>query len=187
MTTRPSKEFIHEGARGRDGMTPLMNSAEHKDIALMLISGKADVNAPAYITIYKGPDVKLIRISATPLHIAAMVDGKEVAGALLASGANINAGGEGGFTPLHAAALFGSPGVAKLLIAGGADVNARDRNGATPLLYAAYDGHLEVAKLLVAQGADVNAADSQGRTPAAYAAAMGRDGIAGFLRKHGGK
>lgn len=92
--------------------------------------------------------------------------GPEMAAALVAAGADVNAAGEGGLTPLMLAAQRNAEGTIKLLLEAGARVNARDKAGKTALSYAAsYPAGPESVKALVAAGADVNAADESGETP----------------------
>jgi ankyrin repeat protein len=68
-----------------------------------------------------------------PLHHAAFGGHKEVAGLLIAEGADVNAETVNDMTPLHLAAFWGHKEIAALLIAKGADVNAKTNNGETPL------------------------------------------------------
>ena len=69
----------------------------------------------------------------TPLHHAAFGGHKEVAGLLIAEGADVNAETVNDMTPLHLAAFWGHKEIAAQLIAKGADVNAKTNNGETPL------------------------------------------------------
>jgi ankyrin repeat protein len=150
----------------------------HKEIAELLISKGADVNA-------KGED------GWTPLHEAAWDDRKEIAELLISKGADVNAKNDIESTPLHHAAYYGHKEVAKLLIAKGADVNAKDGVGRTPLHKAVYYGHKEIVGLLLTKGADVNAKGegglNQGKTPLDWAIENKHTEIADLLRKHGGK
>ena len=92
----------------------------------------------------------------TPLHIAAALDHRAIAGLLLCQGAKVNQKNLTGFTPLHWAAGKDAVKTLDLLITFGADVNAKAENGITPLHYAASKNATNaVSKLLVA-GADVN-------------------------------
>jgi cytohesin len=86
----------------------------------------------------------------------------------LATGADVNAKGNGERTPLHYAA---TKEITELLIANGADVNAKDNLEFTPLHLAAEDGHKETAESLIAAGADVNAKNVLGGTPLLHLAA----------------
>jgi hypothetical protein len=114
----------------------------------------------------------------TPLHLAARFGREDLAGPLIAAGADVEAQNELGDRPLHLSASYGHPAVAKLLLARNAAVGARDRGGQTPLHAAALgmsdqsniDARIEVARLLLAGGADVNAREpGSGFTPLRYA------------------
>jgi ankyrin repeat protein len=131
----------------------------------------------------------------TPLHRAARFGREDLAEALVAAGADVEAQNENGEHPLHVAAAYGHPAVVKVLLAGHADVGARDRGGSTPLHAAAFghggwenlDARIEVAKLVLAAGADVNAREGGGFTPLRYA--LGSEGrnsaMADLLLSHG--
>lgn len=84
--------------------------------------------------------------------------------ALLAQGANVNAGDKDGTTPLMMAAINGHVSVVQAILDKGADVNARDKDGFTALWDAASEGHLQVVHVLLARGADVNARNNEGKT-----------------------
>ena len=72
-------------------------------------------------------------IGSTPLHLAASNGHSLAIEALLADGADINAGGVGEITPLHLAAQNGHAATIKALLIGGAPVNAKAKGGVTPL------------------------------------------------------
>jgi len=118
----------------------------------------------------------------TPLHRAARFGREDLAEALVAAAADVEAQNKNGEHPLHVAAAYGHPAVVKVLLAGHADVGARDRGGSTPLHAAAFghggrenlDARIEVAKLVLAAGADVNAREGGGFTPLRYA--LGSEG-----------
>ncbi len=78
---------------------------------------------------------------------------RDIAGMLLAAGADVGAKDESGHTPLHVA--FDWPGggseVAKLLLQKGADVEAKDDYGKTPLQCACSIADLQAVKLLLQQ------------------------------------
>ena len=89
---------------------------------------------------------------ATPLHLAARHNAKEVAEQLIAKGADVNAKDNTGRTPLHDAAWFNAIEVAEPLIAKGADVNAKDEDDKTPLGVAKTIEHEDMAALLRIHG-----------------------------------
>ncbi|MGD0090938.1 MAG: ankyrin repeat domain-containing protein [Planctomycetota bacterium] len=133
------------------------------DFVKLLLKNGADPNPPD-------------KDGGTPLHYAAWLSAPLVVEALLAAGADANAGHfriqgvGGGLNPLHLAALDGKCAAAKLLIGAGAKVNARTENGLTPLhLVCLSNGKVETVEVLVAGGADVNATDEKGWTPLYYA------------------
>ena len=182
-------------------------SRGRRDLAELLVAGKADVNArdnfgdtPLHAAASGGHRnvVELLLASKagvdlrdnngqTPLLLAASAGRKDVVGLLLAGKADVDVKDHIGRTPLHLAAAAGYLNVAELLLAGKADVNAREKNGGSPLHYAATTGSLVVAELLLANHADVNAKeDNNGYTPVHFAAATGHMGIAELLRQHGG-
>jgi ankyrin repeat protein len=97
----------------------------------------------------------------TPLHYAFNVGEyppgvtADLVGALLASGADVNAATpKGKITPLHVATYSHAPEpVLKQLLDAGADINARTRQGHTPLTEAMPDP--KTFSLLLAAGADI--------------------------------
>ncbi len=96
----------------------------------------------------------------TPLHLASFFGQKEVAGVLLAHGADVNARSRSTRfakenTPLHAAAANRQVALAELLLAHGADVNAKDGSGFTPLALAANSKNDLMVVILLEKGAQV--------------------------------
>ena len=196
----------------RNGETPLHDAAYggHKEVAELLISKGADVNAKnndgvtplhdaarksrkevAELLIAKGAEVnaksdttgRLFDQEQTPLHHAANGGQKEIVELLIAAGADVNAKGRGFFqTPLQFAANKGDKEIAELLVAEGAEVNTKTDK---PLHLAALWGEKEIVELLIAAGAEVNASDGLGQT--ALDKAKRKPETADLLRKHGGK
>jgi ankyrin repeat protein/L-ascorbate metabolism protein UlaG (beta-lactamase superfamily) len=123
----------------------------------------------------------------TALHSAVSRGHLNVAEALIAREADVNALTEGGSAPLHVAVHGGDPRIAELLIEHGADVNARDDGGATPLLWAARSGRGEMMELLIAKGGEVNTADNGGVMPLHCALLSGQPDQARLLLNKGAK
>lgn len=73
---------------------------------------------------------------------------------LIAAGANVNLGADGGMTPLRAACWRNHIDVVRALLVAGANVHATDRDGWTALDRALMQGHVDVVWVLVAAGAD---------------------------------
>lgn len=172
--------------------------SSHERVARLLISAKADPNAPdaagetpLHMAATGEMTTELLRSGArldaedkqgrTPLVTAKSADGALV---LLSRKVDANATGKDGNTALMNAASNGWSDVAEKLIKSGAKAGAITHNGRTALTMAT-DRHL--AGLLIRAGASVNAADANGRTPLDYARAQGNQDLSNYLRNHGAK
>jgi ankyrin repeat protein len=178
-----------------NGYTPLHAAAlfGHKDVAELLLSNKAEVNAKAKTyghNYLMSPRIHMMDMKdegeialddATPLHLAAWNDHKDVVELLLTNKAKVNAEATWHATPLHYAAEWGNTGVVEVLLAKEANVNAKNTSGMTPLHYAAAHGQTDVAKLLLANKADLNAKGSDGMTPFHQAVAFGKKDMVELL------
>ena len=144
----------------------------HVEVAALLIDRGADVNWR-----YRGPlrtDWQAMPL-ATALVAARSADKptiarrQEVALALLAHGADVNARNQAWQTLLHAAATDGDMPAIELLLSHGADTAAVDHDGFTPLHRAVREGHLDAAARLIAAGADAATPAADGTTTLALA------------------
>ena len=142
-------------ARDSRNYSPLHKAAEGGTTSVVraLLQAGAEVDARA-----KGFSVDY-GWDWTPLHLAAGQNADpEVAGALLAAGADLHARGDAGQTPLHQAALNENPAVAALLLEARADVNAMGSTGRTPLHEAAErNPNPAVLAVLLDAGAELEA------------------------------
>ena len=112
----------------------------------------------------------------TALHWAAKRGDAELAGVLIAAGADLRATTRlGAHQPLHVAAAAGEAEVAEALLAAGAPASAPTATGARPLHLAAASGDPGVVSALLAAGADPDSRESEwGMTPLMFAAVKGR-------------
>lgn len=143
-------------ALGRDESTSTAliaaGSGGHKDVAELLLTYKADVNAAT-------------RHGYVALHFAALNGRTELVAFLLAHQADVNAANVEGYTPLHFAAQNDHKETVKVLLAHKPRIDAKNRIGYTPLHWAAENGELEIVQLLLTAGADINAREARGFTP----------------------
>jgi len=101
------------------------------------------------------PNVK----GETPLYLAARAKQTDVCKALLAAGAQVDAGDvQMDITPLMAAGRAGQPETVKLLLGANANVTAKGHNGETPVEEAIAGGNAECVQLLLAAKAPVDVA-----------------------------
>ncbi|MEX2261810.1 MAG: ankyrin repeat domain-containing protein [Bryobacteraceae bacterium] len=122
-----------------DGFTPLSLACffGRRDVAEFLLGSGADVHAAA-----RNP------MRVTPLHAAVAGRHAEIAEALLAGGAEVNARQQAGYTPLHTAAGNGQKEMVRLLLAHGADASMRSDDGRSPRDMAEARGHHPVVQML---------------------------------------
>lgn len=103
----------------------------------------------------KGEDVNRMGLAGTPLYAAASQGELAIARALIAAGADLNAGALD--TPLQRAIQRGHFAMAQLLIDSKADVNRAPSSGVAPALaLAAAAGAVELVRALLVAGARKN-------------------------------
>ncbi|GHT93241.1 hypothetical protein FACS1894122_08160 [Alphaproteobacteria bacterium] len=154
---------------------PLVEAAHNSEIVRLLLAAGAKVDAIGHGKM-------------TALQQAASCGNVESVDALMAAGADVNAGLPN-MTPLHFAAYHGHCAVVeRLLQVPGIDVNAARNGGFTPLLEAVFNGHSAVVeRLLQVPEIDVNAVEQNGQTALAYALRGGDTATAELLKAHGAK
>ena len=201
----------------------------HTDVVRSLVARGADVNAPAenstplFCAVHRRDTAMvkfLLRAGANPnrgykgvtaLHVAMPEDLKDIAAALVAGGADVNAKADDGQTPLLLARRHRRRACAQVLAANGADLDIFSacwlgrvervrslldaeaalikttdeevQKGKTPLAWAADGGSLEVVRLLVARGADVQG--GPGPTPLGMAVGSDHKDVVRFLLANG--
>jgi len=155
--------------------SPLADAAMNGDRSAVraLLEKKAAVNAPQ-------------ADGATALQWAAYHDDLELAGLLIAAGADPKIPNREGATALALASERGSGSMIEKLLAGGADVNERGTHGETPLMFAARSGSLQALGLLLERGAQVNATESlRGTTALMWAVEQKHTDAVSLLIQHG--
>ena len=155
---------------------PLHDAVRAKDVAAIdqVLAAGVEIDETDY---FVGP----------ALHVAVSEGDTEMAGHLIARGADLESIGEAqGSRPLHIAAEFGDVAMVRLLLDKGAATDSRDADGRTPLFRAAARGHTGAAKLLLDRGADPTVAESTlGQMPLHRASDNGQVAMVQLLLDHG--
>lgn len=106
----------------------------------------------------------VLLLAASPLIDAVKIGDTQAVGAILASGADVNAAEADGTTALHWAAHRGDVELVRRLIRAGANVNAKNEYGATPMSEAAVVADPALLDALLTAGADVESPNADGQT-----------------------
>jgi ankyrin repeat protein len=121
----------------------------------------------------------------TPLHLACRGVHVDVAGFLVAAGADVTATDDNGVTPLHSVAFRGNMELCRLFIDNGADIDATITGGTASIHLAVRAGHTGVVEVLLDSGAGVDTRDGLDSTPLLSAASYGHRDIAVILIERG--
>ena len=185
-------------ARDGSGRTSLHIAADfgHKEIAELLITKGADVNArDEYgdtpldnvsllygVALHYTETADLLRKHGGKRGEELKAEGKPIEPVALAATSKPEPKTvKAPSISIHGAAEEGNIEAVKQHLAAGTDVNTKTANGWTPLLMAISWAQKEIAELLIAEGANVNAKNDDGETPLHYAAFVGQKEIAELL------
>lgn len=147
--------------------------------------------SPLVLALYhrqSGAALTLLRLGApVSLAEAATLGETERLGALLQSGADVNAFTPDGWTPLHLAAHFGHVDAVRMLLHAGADVGTVSQNnqGNIPLHAGLAGQNHHVVSLLLEAGSDPNTVQAQGYTSLHEAAFINDPVLVALLLQHG--
>lgn len=131
-----ARVLIHAGATLDEDTYPMLIAAA---------SGRTDM---IEMLLQAGAPVEPRHIIHTPLFEASMRSHPDAVRALIASGAQVEAGDLSGNTPLMIAAGAGAQEVAEILVAAGADPARESKEGESALSLAAEYGHRKLHELL---------------------------------------
>jgi ankyrin repeat protein len=124
-----------------NGRTPLWYAADRGNIELVRLF----VGTAAGDELARQAD----KDGYTALHRAALNGSDEIAGLLLAHGADVNAKAAGDNRPLMLGAMRGHPHVVRRLLAAGAEADEKNTEGNTALMLAAANGYRSVVETLL--------------------------------------
>lgn len=133
-------------------------------------------SAAVKLLLSEGADPNELGLDAKrPLAVAAASNFPEIAAALIAAGARVDATDLLGATALHDMVARGNVAMVELLLAHGADVGKRDGFGGTYLHVAAFMNQKVLVKLFLDRGIGPNVQDKERRTPVHEAASVDHD------------
>jgi ankyrin repeat protein len=152
----------HRARSGYDALTVAAAAYGSREAVTALLDAGALAQPPADV-----------RVRHSPLLFASMTGDDDVAGLLLAHGAD-PAGGTNvqGETPLAAAVTFGHAPVVRRLLAAGAPASLTESSGVNLLHWATITNRAAVVPALAAARVAINAQDDSGFTPLMYAATI---------------
>ena len=114
----------------------------------------------------------------TALLMATMLGATEIAQALIAAGADVNAQDDQLDSPYLLAGAQGKLTILRLCLAHGADLRSTNRYGGTALIPAAERGHVETVRVLIAAGVAVDHVNRLGWTALLEAIVLSKGGLA---------
>ncbi len=187
-------------ASDENGWTDLYYAAALNEAALAerLLDEHAPVNATLYVDDRPltdrlqqvlrelGQQIDMHRVGQTPLHVAAYANAVDVAAALLAREASVDAVDTHGQTPLHVAARNARVEVLQLLLASRADATLRTNDDQTALeIVLRTGGDVDAIRVLLTNGTPVDEPNLRGLMPLHIAAFNGHAAAIGELVNRG--
>ena len=168
--------------------SPLLQATydQHAEMVRLLLDNGARVDGGKKVVSRSDQNIIDCR-GATPLSCAAERGNAEIAGLLVAHGADVNHPSKDGITPLMAAAKGGNLEIIDELLNHGADVHHVSKIGEPPLMFAAaaQGDKLDNILRLVHAGADINSKTPKGVTAFGLAALKDNPTIALWLFENG--
>lgn len=178
-----------------NGMTPLTLAIKEgkNEIAVMLIRGGAEINAPdgngnyPFLIAIEGQNVPMVMqllsnpetdvdvqnaAGHTALIMGSFAGVEELVQGLIMRGAKLDKPNNEGQTAVIAAAAQGHENILKLLINAGANIKQQDLIGASALISAAFHGHLECVDIILEVGVDPEEHTALNGNTALHAAAI---------------
>jgi ankyrin repeat protein len=153
----------------------LATVAGHTEVVLALLNA----GAKAFNETHQVGDGKIV---STPLAVATWTGKAEIAGALVAKGADFKQNGQDAW---RGVAVCGQAALVQALLAAGADPNYRFADGESALTIAAMRGHTEVLEQLLDHAGKANFRSNGGVTPLMLAAAHGYEDEVRLLLERG--
>ena len=156
-----------------------------KDLALKLISLDADSNFTITHNSSNTNNNTNHSITYPLLCFVCSAGLKEIAEALLAKNANIEATTSNGKTPFMLACEINDIEIAKMLIDKGANIHVKNADGNNALHIACIENRYELATLLIQHKIDVNAQGMKEVTPLRYCSLKGKYDFVKILLENG--
>lgn len=168
----------------------LLPVISYSTFAASVVADAAEKRDFAAVALYLNEKADVLEAQtdgSTALHWAVYWDNLEIARALIAAGADVEAVSRLGATPIALAAGNGNSAMILLLLEAGSDAKATVlQSGETPLMLAARAGDVESVKVLLDAGAELDAVDTyRGATALLWASEQNHAAVVQLLVEQG--